>query len=80
MRRGRLKQSAFQTSAAAASGSASPEGKCERFLERGLTLDPADVADDPAQPTAQDAQLPLMPLELFGMGIAAGHHRGELGA
>lgn len=39
----------------------------------------ADVADDPAQPGAQDAQLPLVPLELFGMGVAARHHRGGLG-
>lgn len=36
----------------------------------------ADVADDPAQPGAQDAQLPL---ELFGVGVAAGHHRRCLG-
>ena len=41
-----------------------------------LTLDlAADIADDPAQPAAQETQLPLMPLELFGVGVAAGHHR-----
>ena len=38
-----------------------------------------DVADNPAQPAAQDTQLPLMPLELVGMGVAARHHRGGLG-
>ena len=37
------------------------------------------VADDSAQPAAQDTQLPLMPPELFGMGVAARHHRGGLG-
>jgi hypothetical protein len=39
----------------------------------------ADIADNPAQPTAQDTQLPLMPPELFGMSVAARHHRGGLG-
>ena len=52
----------------------------ERRLEGWLALDlAADVADDPAQPAAQDTQLPLMSLELFGMGVAASHHRGGLG-
>jgi hypothetical protein len=47
-------------------GPAKREG--ERLLQCRLALDlAADVADDPAQPAAQDAQLPLMPLELFGM-------------
>lgn len=54
--------------------------ECERLLKRILTFDlAADVADDPAEPGTQDAQLPLMPLELFGMGVAARHHRGGLG-
>jgi len=35
----------------------------------------ADITDDPAQPAAQQTQLPLMPFELFGVGVAAGHHR-----
>lgn len=39
----------------------------------------ADVANDPAEPGAQDAQLSLMPLELFGIGVPARHHRGGLG-
>ena len=53
----------------------------ERLLQRWLALDlAADVADDPAQPAAQDTQLPPMPPELFGMGVAARHHRGGLGA
>jgi uncharacterized cupredoxin-like copper-binding protein len=34
----------------------------------------ADVANEVAEPCAQEAQLPLVALELFGMGIAVGHH------
>jgi uncharacterized cupredoxin-like copper-binding protein len=34
----------------------------------------ADVANEAAEPAAQQAQLPLVALELFGMGVAAGHH------
>ena len=30
--------------------------------------------NEAAEPTAQQAQLPLVVLELFGMGVAAGHH------
>src|SRR5205085_5521585 len=53
--------------------------ECERLLKDRPTFDlAADVADDPAQPAAQDAQLPLMPLELFGIGVAARHHRRGL--
>jgi hypothetical protein len=45
--------------------------ECERLFERILNFDlAADVADDPAEPGAQGAQLPPVPLELFGMGIA----------
>src|ERR1700730_602367 len=59
-------------------GSAKREG--ERLLQCWLALDlAADVTDDPAQPAAQDTQLPLMPPELFGMGVAARHHRSGLG-
>src|SRR4051812_50117951 len=59
-------------------GSAKRKGEC--LLEGWLALDLAtDVADDPAQPAAQDTQLPLMPPELFGMGVAARHHRSGLG-
>ena len=39
----------------------------------------ADVADDPPEPAAQQAQLPMMPLELLGMGIAGSHHGCTLG-
>ncbi|MDH6263353.1 hypothetical protein M2427_007307 [Bradyrhizobium sp. BR13661] len=39
----------------------------------------SEVADDPAQPAAQDAQLPLMPPELLGMGVASRHHCRGLG-
>ena len=59
-------------------GPAKREG--ERLLQCWLALNlAADVADDPAQPAAQDAQLPLVPPELFGMGVTARHHRGGLG-
>ena len=59
-------------------GPAEREGK--RLLQCWLALDLAtDVTDDPAQPAAQDTQLPLMPPELFGMGVAARHHRSGLG-
>ena len=52
----------------------------ERRLECSLALDlAADVADHPAQPAAQDAQLPTVAVELFGVGIAARHHRRALG-
>jgi hypothetical protein len=39
----------------------------------------ADVADQPAQPRAQDAQFPAMAVELFGVGVAPRHHRRALG-
>ena len=39
----------------------------------------ADVADQPAEPGAQDAQLPTMAVELFGVGIAPRHHRRAFG-
>ena len=39
----------------------------------------ADVADQPAEPGAQDAQLPTVAVELLGMGIAPRHHRRALG-
>ena len=50
-------------------GPAKREG--EYLLQCWLVDLAADVADDPAQPAAQDTQLPLMPPELFGMGLAA---------
>jgi hypothetical protein len=59
-------------------GLAKREGEC--LLQYRLALAPAaDLADDPAEPAAQNAQLPLMPLELLGMSVAARHHRGGLG-
>ena len=59
-------------------------GACERPLEHrldvGLAGDlAADVADDTTKPAAQDAQLAMMALELFGVGIAPRHHGGALG-
>src|SRR3954467_1644442 len=59
-------------------------GASERDLERSrdllLATDlAADVADQPAEPGAQDAQLPTMAVKLFGVGIAPRHHRRALG-
>jgi hypothetical protein len=39
----------------------------------------ADVADDPAEPAAQQAQLAMVALELLGMGIAGSHHGRTFG-
>ena len=39
----------------------------------------AYVADDAAEPRAQDAQLPAMAVELLGVGVAARHHGCVLG-
>jgi hypothetical protein len=51
-------------------GPAKREGEC--LFQCWLALDlAANVADDPAQAAAKDTQLPLMPPELFGMGVAA---------
>src|SRR6516165_2352504 len=48
----------------------------ERRLKLWLASDlAADVADEAAAPRAQQAQLPTMALELFGVGVTAGHHR-----
>ena len=59
-------------------GAAEWEG--ERLFQCWLALDfAADVADDPAEPALEDTQLPLMSLELLGMGIAARHHGRGLG-
>jgi hypothetical protein len=52
----------------------------DRRFEDRLDLGPsddlaADVADDPTDPAAQQAQLAMVALELLGMGIARSHHR-----
>jgi hypothetical protein len=39
----------------------------------------ADVADQPAQTRAQDAQFSAVTVELLGMGIAPRHHRRAFG-
>jgi hypothetical protein len=56
----------------------------DRRFEDRLELGPsgdltADVADDPTEPAAQQAQLAMVALELLGMGIARSHHRRALG-
>jgi hypothetical protein len=52
----------------------------EARLEFGPSGDlAADVADDPTEPAAQQAQLAMVALELLGMGIARSHHRRALG-
>src|SRR5205809_1423102 len=38
-----------------------------------------DVANEPAEPGAQNAQLSAVAIELFGVGITACHHGGALG-
>src|SRR3954462_10281428 len=59
-------------------GSAKRKGEC--LLEGWLALDLAtDVADDPAQPVANDTQRPLELAKLFGLGLAPRHHRSGLG-
>src|SRR5215470_11359132 len=50
------------------------------LLERLLAGDLApDVADHPAEPDAQELELPPRPLELVGMRVAPDHDRGALG-
>jgi hypothetical protein len=39
----------------------------------------SDVADDPAEPRAQDAQFATVAVELFGMSVASCHHSRALG-
>ena len=56
----------------------------DRRFEDRLELGPsgdltADVADDPTELAAQQAQLAMVALELLGMGIARSHHRRALG-
>ena len=52
----------------------------EALLEGGIALGLApDVADDAAEPGAQELQLPPHPLELMGMGIAPNHDGGAFG-
>ena len=56
------------------------ERESERLLELVIPRDlAADVADDAAEPGAQQAQLTLMAVELPGVGVTAGHHGGLLG-
>jgi hypothetical protein len=52
----------------------------EGLLQRRLTGDlAADVADDAAEPRAQEPQLLAMAVELLGVGVAPRHHRRLLG-
>ncbi len=56
------------------------ERQGEGLLQCRLALDvAADVANDWAEPATQDAQLSLMPPELFGASVAGSHHRCGLG-
>ena len=49
-------------------------------LEIGLPDDlAANIADQAAEPRAQQAHLAMMALELLGVGIAPRHHGGLLG-
>lgn len=55
----------------------SSKGKCRPLLQGRLTFD-LGAESDPAGPAAQDAQLPLMPLELLGLSVTACHHRRRI--
>ena len=56
--------------------SARASGLFKRGLQFGMVGDlAADVADEAAEPRAQQAQLPMVTLELLGMSIARSHHR-----
>src|SRR2546430_1648318 len=53
-------------------------GKCRLEVRVACDLAP-DVANEPAKPGAQNAQLSAVAVELFGMGITRCHHGGALG-
>jgi len=58
----------------------SREGLVEGGLEVVLAADlAADIADQPAEAGAQEAQLAMVAVELLGVGVAAGHQGGALG-
>ena len=51
----------------------------ERLFQRRPACNlAADVANEPAEPRAQQAQLAMMALELLGVGVAPRHHRRPL--
>jgi hypothetical protein len=59
-------------------------GTCQSGLEGrfklGVVCDlAADIANDPAEPAAQQPQLLAMAVELLCMGVASRHHRRPLG-
>jgi hypothetical protein len=59
-------------------------GPRQRALERRRNVLPphklaADIAEQATQAGAQEAQLAMVAVELFGVGVAAGHHRRPLG-
>lgn len=56
------------------------EQRREAGLQRLIALDPpADVANDAAEPCAQELQLAACAFELMGMAITPDHDRGPLG-
>jgi len=56
------------------------EQRAEAVFERGIGLDlAADVADDAAEPGAQEFELAASALELMGMAVAPHHDGGALG-
>ncbi len=57
-----------------------PAGLDEGASEDRIAIDLAcDVTDQAAEPGAEELQLPVHPLELFGVRIAPGHNRCPLG-
>jgi hypothetical protein len=56
------------------------EQRAKAILEPGITLDlAANVADDTAEPGAQEFEFSPGALELVGMGVAPDHEGGALG-
>jgi len=56
-------------------------GTSERGFERsrGVLMATGGYRGSAGRPGAQDAQLPTVAVELFGVGIASRHHRRALG-
>src|SRR5262249_210379 len=59
-------------------GARERQGECRLEVRVAYDLAP-DVANESAEPSAQNAQLSAVAVELFGMGITPRHHCGALG-
>ena len=76
-----MSRASSRAGAASGRGSGGPaERHREGLLQALITIDLAlDVADEAPQPGAQELDPPVHALELFGVGVAPGHHRRPLG-